>query len=123
MSIDLAPEAAVNWLRTALESCSDDHDRLDILIDLGGAQRWAEADAFRQTLLDAAALAEKLGDDDALIRAALASNRGGASRAGEVDDERVAIIERALDRCGRDDSPERARLLATLAIELSQATW
>jgi class 3 adenylate cyclase/tetratricopeptide (TPR) repeat protein len=119
---DLAPEAAVNWLRTALESCSDDRDRLDILIDLGGAQRWAEADAFRQTLLDAAALAEELGDDDALIRAALANNRGGASRAGEVDSERVAIIERALDRCGQADSPARARLLATLAIELSQGS-
>ncbi|MDX2380277.1 MAG: AAA family ATPase [Acidimicrobiia bacterium] len=117
---DLAPETAVRWLRTALESVTDDNDRLDILIDLGDAQRWAEADAFRQTLLDAAALAEELGDDDALIRAALANNRGGASRAGEVDIERVVVIERALERCGEGDSPERARLLATLAIELSQ---
>lgn len=116
---DLAPEAAVNWLRTALESVSDDVDRLDILIDLGDAQRWAEADAFRQTLLDASALAERLGDDEALIRAALANNRGGASRAGTVDAERVAVIERALDACD-DDTPARARLLATLAIELSQ---
>ena len=31
----------------------------------GSAQRWADSDAFRQTLLDAA-LAERVGDDDAL---------------------------------------------------------
>jgi class 3 adenylate cyclase/tetratricopeptide (TPR) repeat protein len=117
---DLAPEEAVRWLRTALESATDDRDRLAIMIDLGDAQRWAEADAFGQTLLDASALAERLGDDEALIRAALANNRGGASRAGTVDAERVAVLERALERCDVDGSPERARLLATLAIELSQ---
>jgi class 3 adenylate cyclase/tetratricopeptide (TPR) repeat protein len=117
---DLAPETAVGWLRTALESATDDEHRLDVLIDLGDAQRIAGADAFRLTLLDAAALAEQLGDDDALIRAALANNRGGASRAGTVDAERVAVLERALEACGDDDTPSRARLLATLAIELSQ---
>ncbi len=31
-----------------------DGDRLDLLIALGNAQRWADTDAFRQTLLDAA---------------------------------------------------------------------
>ena len=52
------------------------------------------------------------------------NNRGGASRAGSVDTERVAVLERALEVVGPDDSPERARLLATLAIELSQgAEW
>lgn len=117
---DLAPEAAVKWLRTALGAVSDDRDRLDILIDLGDAQRWVEADAYRRTLLDAAALAERRGDDESVIRVALAINRGGASRAGTVDAERVAVVERALERCGDGDSPERARLLATLAIEVSQ---
>jgi len=118
---DLAPEDAAKWLRTALgATTSDDRRRLDILIDLGNAQRWAEADAFRQTLLDAAALAQRLGDDDALVRAALANNRGGASGAGHVDAERIAVVERALEVCGDADSQTRARLLATLAIELSQ---
>ncbi len=60
------------------------------------------------------------GDDDALVRAALANNRGGASRAGVVDRDRVGVLERAIAVVGTDDSPERARLLATLALELSQ---
>ena len=34
--------------------------------------------------------------------------------------ERVDVLERALAVAGTDDSPERARLLATLALELSQ---
>jgi tetratricopeptide (TPR) repeat protein len=117
----LSPEDAVRWFRQALDAVGeDDHQRLDLLIELGDAQRWADTDAFRQTLLDAAALAERLGDDRALVRAALANNRGGASRAGMVDDQRVEVLERALAAAGPDDSSDRACLLATLAIELSQ---
>jgi class 3 adenylate cyclase len=116
---DLSPEMAVGWFRTALDAASDDATRLGILIDLGDAQLWAEAEAGRRTLFDAAALAERLGDDEALIRAALANNRGGASRAGTVDTQRVAVLEQSLAVCA-DDSADRARLLATLAIELSQ---
>src|SRR5207342_1465587 len=85
----LSPEDAIRWYRTALDALdatdAPDGDRVGLLIALGNAQRWADSDAFRQTLLDAAALAERLGDDDALVRAALANNRGGASRAGVVD--------------------------------------
>ena len=120
----LSPEDAIRWYRTALDALdaasTPEASRLDLLIALGSAQRWADSDAFRQTLLDAAALAERVGDDDALVRAALANNRGGASRAGAVDRERVDVLERAIAVAGSDDSPERARLLATLAIELSQ---
>ncbi len=116
----LSPEDAISWFRLALDATDDDAERLDLLIALGGAQRWADADAFRQTLLDAAALAEHLGDDAALIRAALANNHGGASRAGAVDLERVAVLERALEVVGSHDSTERACLLALLALELSQ---
>ena len=105
----LSPEDAISWFRLALDATDDDAERLDLLIALGGAQRWADADAFRQTLLDAAALAERLGDDEALVRAALANNRGGASRAGHVDAERVAVLERAIDVVGLHDSTERAR--------------
>ena len=121
----LSPEEAIRWYTTALDAIdANDPARVDVLIALGGAQRWADADAFRQTLLDAAALAERMGDDDGLVRAALRNNRGGASRAGAVDTERVAVLERALEVVGPDDSPDRARLLATLAIELSQgAEW
>ena len=121
----LSPEEAIRWYTTALEAIdANDPPRVDVLIALGGAQRWADSDAFRQTLLDAAALAERMGDDDGLVRAALRNNRGGAAGAGAVDTERVAVLERALEVVGPDDSPDRARLLATLAIELSQgAEW
>ena len=44
----------------------------------------------------------------------------GPSRAGHVDAERVAVLERAIDVVGSHDSTERACLLGTLALELSQ---
>ncbi len=37
-----------------------------------------------------------------------------------VDRERVGVLERAIAVVGTEDSPERARLLATLALEFSQ---
>ena len=118
----LAPDEAMRWFRRALDAAGDDQRlRLHVLIALGDAQRWAGDNAFRRTLLDAAALAERLGDNDALIRAALANNRGGTSASGVVDNERVAILERALDVVGSHDTSERARLLSTLSIELSQS--
>ena len=117
----LSPDEAMRWYNTALEALdASDPARVDVLIAIGTAHRWSDADEFRRTLLDAAALAERLGDDDALVRAAIANNRGGAGQAGSVDTERVAVLEHALAVVGPGDSPERARLLATLAIELSQ---
>jgi class 3 adenylate cyclase len=117
----LSPEDAVRWFRRALDAALDDRQRLAVMIDLGDAQRWSGGDAFRRTLLDAAGLADRLGDHHALVRAALANNRGGTSASGVTDAERVAVLERALDVAGDRDSPERACLLATLAIELSQS--
>ena len=70
----LSPEEAIRWYTTALDAIDRERTRrrrVDVLIALGDAQRWADTDAFRQTLLDAAALAERMGDDDALVRAAL----------------------------------------------------
>lgn len=117
----LSPEDGVRWFRRALDAALDDQQRLAVLIDLGDAQRWVGGDAFRRTLLDAAGLADRLGDHDALVRAALANNRGGTSASGVTDAERVAVLERALAVVGDHDSPQRACLLATLAIELSQS--
>jgi tetratricopeptide (TPR) repeat protein len=116
----LAPEDAAAWFERALAAASDDHDRLDLLIDLGRAQRWVDSTAFRTTLLAAASLAERLGDGAALVRAALANHRGGASRAGEVDRDRVEVLEKALSAVGDRDSADRALVLATIAMENSQ---
>lgn len=86
---------------------------------MGEAQRRAGDRAHRQTLLDAARLARDLGDAERLARAALANHRGFFSISEALDDERVAVLEMALDTLDPVDSPLRALLLATLASELA----
>ncbi len=100
----------------AVEAGSDRRCRL--LIRLGTAQRLAAVPAHRETLLEAAGLARTLGDAELLAQAALANSRGIASIAGVLDEERVDVIESALDAIGNEDSATRARLLSLLALEL-----
>lgn len=96
----------------------DERMHCDLLIGLGAAQCRSGDPAYRQTLLDAAAIARALDDTARLVAAALANSRG-VSRAGHVDQERVMILEDALGALATTDSPERALLLATLSAELS----
>ncbi len=91
--------------------------KCELLIALGNAQRLAARPAHRDTLLEAAQLAEDLGDASLLARAVLANNRGFASVIGIVDAERVRFLEAALAAVGPDDSPTRARLLSVLGLE------
>jgi len=92
------------------------------LIALGEAQNLAGDPAARQTLLSAARRALSQSDTDALVRAALANSRGTLSaRIGFVDWERVNILEAARQALGDEDSPRRARILATLGVELTFA--
>ena len=93
--------------------------RIDLLIGLGTAQRQAGIASFRETLLEAARRAQELGDTDRLVAAALANNRGLFSSLGQVDVEKVDVLEAALDALPDTDSPERARLLATLCSEIT----
>jgi class 3 adenylate cyclase len=97
---------------------TNDIQRTDLLISLGEAQRRAGQPAHRETLLAAATLAQRTGDSEALTRAALANNRGFFSAWFRVDDQRVAILQAALEVTSSDDSATRARLLAVLASEL-----
>ena len=119
----LAPDEAILWYSQALELLGADEGsaltRCDVLIALGTAQCQAGDPAFRQTLLDASRLAEQAGDVDRLVRAALANHRGSESSPGEVDSERVGVLEAALDAVGAVETTDRARLLATLAVELT----
>jgi tetratricopeptide (TPR) repeat protein len=62
-----------------------------------------------------------LGETDLLAAAAIAGNRGLNSVLGDVDAERVVVLEAALEGVGTRDSAERARLLALLALELVDA--
>jgi DNA-binding SARP family transcriptional activator len=122
----LAPDEAMAYYRQALELLDAaepaEAQRLRLLIALGEAQRQAGDPAFRETLLTATRLASEQGDADALARAALANTRGFVpSAVGEVDGDRVASLQAALDATGGDDAPRRARLLAALGLELIYA--
>ena len=122
----LAHDEAANYYTSGVDlldaSGADPIDprRLDLLIGRGEAQRRAGDPGYRQTLLDAAHLARRLGDAGALARAALANTRGNIySAALQVDAERVEALEAAIAAVGADDPGVRARLLATLGVELS----
>ena len=120
----LAPDEAVRWYGQALElhdqAPDDDRSgRCELLIGLGEAQRQVGNPQFRQTLLDAAELAQELGDVDRLCRSVLANSREWvtASQFGEVDSDRVRALETATEALAEDDR-RRAPLLALLAYEL-----
>jgi DNA-binding SARP family transcriptional activator len=107
---------ALELLRPAVRP-DREAQRCKLLITLGEAQRRAGDAAHRQTLLDAARLAQQLGDATALARAALANSRGFFSEAARVDTERISTLESALAGCPDPDAT-RARLLINLAAEL-----
>jgi len=91
--------------------------RCEALIRLGDAERRAGKARHRQTLLDAARLAEQIGDAERLARAAVVNSRLWMVL-GDVDRDRVARLEAALTATP-EPSPIRARLLALLAVELT----
>ncbi len=125
MALDsLAPVDAVRYFQQALDLLehsgpADTATALDVRILLGIAQRQAGLAAFRETLLEAARLARRTGDRDRLVRAALSNSRGFFSALGVVDDERVAVLQSALEATRDEASPERAALLATMCSELA----
>ena len=118
----LAPGDALSCYTQALDLLSRSADPdpvlgIDLAIGLGTAQRQTGDPAFRDTLLDAARRAADLDDTDRLVTAALANSRGLFSAGGVTDTDKIEILELALDRLPADD-PNRALVLATLAIEL-----
>jgi hypothetical protein len=101
----LAPDDALRWYAQALElidrmAAPDRRTRAEILVGLGEAQRQCGVGASRETLLEAARLADEVDAVDLLVRAALATNRGWFSSLGEGDDEVIAAVDRALERLG-----------------------
>jgi hypothetical protein len=118
---ELAPDEALRYFSQALtfEDQSSDVDprvHLDLLIGLGTAQRQVGNPSYRDTLLDAARGALRLGDTERLVAAALANNRGYFSALGVMDTERVEVLEAAVARV-EGDQRDRALLLATLCAE------
>ena len=120
---NLAPDEAARWFGQALELQSQQQDpdraeRCDILIGLGEAQKQTGDSDFRQTLLDASALAEELGDGDRLARAAMTNNRGFMSAAGITDEDVISKLESAIRLAGESQLERRATLLSLLSLEL-----
>jgi class 3 adenylate cyclase len=122
----LAHDEAAYYFRSGLElldaggAAPHDPRRLELLIGRGEAQRRAGDPGYRDTLLDAAQLAQRLGDVKALARAALSNTQGHIwTAAFAVDADRIQALEAAIAAVGEDDPPVRARLLATLGLELA----
>jgi class 3 adenylate cyclase/tetratricopeptide (TPR) repeat protein len=122
----LAHDHAVHYYRQALELLEGHGnralDRCAVAVSLGEAQRRTGDAAYRRTLLDAAERARQLGSVEHLVAAALTNTRGLWSMAGEVDAERIAVVEAALAALGDAECADRARLLGTLAVELMFTT-
>lgn len=89
-----------------------------MLAVLGTAQRQAGKPQARDTLLEAAAIAERLNATDVLVRAALGFIHH-ETNFGDTEAQRIARA--ALDRVEDDRTPIRARLLAALALAQDSA--
>ena len=120
----LAPGEALRWYTQSL-ALLDQHLPgtelvcCQLLVGLGDAQRQSGDPAHRQTLLNAARLAQDLEATDLLVAAVLANHRDFASEVGAVDLERVAALEAACRAVEGTGSADEAMLLALLASELT----
>jgi tetratricopeptide (TPR) repeat protein len=122
-----APADGVTWFSQALEvldrqGAPDEHERGRLLVELGIAQNAAGMPEHRQTLLDAAEIAQCLGDTDLLVAAALGGRRG-SGRTTEADPKRAEILQAALSALGQREPGQRALLLASLAEATDARDW
>jgi class 3 adenylate cyclase/tetratricopeptide (TPR) repeat protein len=117
----LAYDEAVALLLRALAigdaSAIGEAEKAELLRELGAAQQRAGDPAHRETLLEAARMARRLGDSKLLVRAVLDNARTAAVL--DVDADRVELLEDALESAGDSSDSDRARLLANLSFELS----
>jgi hypothetical protein len=93
--------------------------RCDALLSSGRNAKNAGDPSARQTLIEAAHIADRLGDGVRMARAALARSRGMFSLLGSVDVDLVDALDRALVLLDDADSPLRASVLAVLGTELT----
>jgi class 3 adenylate cyclase len=122
----LAYSDAVTFYRQALDAADrcdagagdTGRDAAELLLSLALAEAAAGDATYRLTLEKLWRAAVPLGDQGLLVRAAMAIVRGNWSSSGEVDRDRIGVLEAALDS-GPLPDPTRARLLAQLAAELS----
>jgi len=92
-----AYEEAARWYEHASEHATSSATLCSISVGRGEALRRAGDPAHTDVLLDAASLAEQVGDGDLLARAALSLCRlGPTSAAGQADGPAAALADRAL---------------------------
>src|SRR5262249_10943946 len=117
----LAPGEALRLFGDALDLTDEmpTRERCEALIGLGSAQRQTGDAAYRETLLEAAGIASEIGDAELAARACLENNRGYSSVIGEVDEERLGAIRRAIELDEPSLPQRRARLVALQAQELA----
>ncbi len=120
---DLAFEAAARHLERALGDlellgAADPVLRFELQLELARAHRAANDPRFRDLAYAAAETAREMGDAARRADAATVFTSPYTESAGTLDDELIALLESALDGIGEGNSPMRARLMSTLAVEL-----
>ena len=116
----LAPAEAAKLFGDELELLgpAENAERCRALIGLGEAQQLTGDAGYRSTLLQAAQIASSLADAELASAAVLANTRGFTSLIGDLDDDRVDAIDRAVELDDRSDLGRRAQLLALQSQEL-----
>jgi DNA-binding SARP family transcriptional activator len=116
----LAHEAAAEHYARALEVLrrfdpDDDARRLELLLALGEARvRAGEMPLAWESFREAAGLAERLGDSDALARAAIGASRRYVQQPGVVDHELIDMFWRAYERTADQRTAMRVRLVSRM---------
>lgn len=122
-----AYEEAIDFLTSALVALAEDpggtdRDEYDVLVDLAAADKatgdWIN---LRPVVHRAVAVADRLGDVDALARAAMMTSTDAlwqSAHHGEVDDVVGAALRRCLEALPDADSDLRCRVMLALAGEL-----
>jgi tetratricopeptide (TPR) repeat protein len=120
----LAFEEAARLYELALTLANDDATRCDLLLAVGDVlARAGDTPASKRRFDEAAELAEKRGLPEQLGHAALGYGGRIVWEVSRDDDHLIPLLELALDKLPRDDSPLRARLLARLAGPLRDARF
>ncbi|MFI5426521.1 ATP-binding protein [Aeromicrobium sp. UC242_57] len=114
----------LGWALEAQAALPDTDDRTlyDLAMARARAARWSgQWEAAEECVASAVALADRLGDHEALARAALSTVEGAvwySNSFGEVNAFIIDTLERVLQGLPRDDSELRCRVLLSLGIEL-----
>lgn len=120
---------AIRHLEAALAAISPalpdgEATRCDVLVELGRARRSGGIIAAAHSALEESiSLADRIGDEDRMLAAATefgAPALWGSREWGQSDPRLIALLERQLHRIADTDLARRARILSTLATELSR---